>query len=56
MLELELKDLNPLTPSLSPLGRGEGEVRAGAAGNFHASQRVAGPVYPLASRRRRGWG
>jgi len=45
MLELELKGLNPLTPSLSPPGRGEGEARARAAGVFHASERVAGPIF-----------
>ena len=56
MLKLQLKGLNPLTPALSPLGRGEGEARAVAAGNFHASERVADPVFPLASRKRRGPG
>ena len=54
MLELELKSLNPLTPALSPPGRGEGEARPVAACVFHASERMAGPVFPLASRRRRG--
>jgi len=48
-MELQLKGLDPLTPALSPLGRGEGEARAAAAGDSHASKRMAGPVFPLAS-------